>query len=243
MKARNTWFNMDNLKKYNHIFFDLDNTLWDFETNSSEALRIIFEEENLAQAGISSFEEFQIYYKPINDRYWARYHHGAATKEQVRVNRFRDTLLEFDIDNPHLAERMASKYLEISPRMTALFPDALDVLAYLQKKYALHLITNGFAEVQWVKVEQAGLRPFFEHIIISEEVGTQKPNKEIFELAVTRASANKSECLMIGDNFKTDILGAKNAGLDQVFFNPGKERVKESVTYVITSLKELKQIL
>ncbi len=231
------------MNKYKHVFFDLDHTLWDFETNSKQALTKIFEDNGLIEKGVSSFGKFHHKYQPINDRYWARYHNGFATKEQVRVGRFYDTLKEFGIDNRALAEIMATAYVELSPKMTALFPDAVEVLKYLQVKYKMHLITNGFAEVQWIKIEQSGLRPFFEHIIISEEVGTQKPDKAIFEIAMQRSGANTDDCIMVGDNYNTDIVGAKNAGIDQVFFNPGKNRKREPVTYEIIELKELKDIL
>ncbi|MDB5283189.1 MAG: noncanonical pyrimidine nucleotidase, YjjG family [Bacteroidota bacterium] len=230
--------------KYKHIFFDLDHTLWDFETNSRRALMQIFDENDLGGKGIPSFEKFHEKYVPINDRYWARYHHGIVSKEQVRHGRFNDTLKAFKIDDTALAEVMAESYVTLSPRNTALFPDAMDVLKYLQeKKYKMHLITNGFAEVQWIKIENSGLRPFFEHIIISEEVGTQKPDKQIFDLAMGRAFTHAEECIMIGDNYNTDIVGAKNAGMDQVFFNPNKNRKREAVTYEITTLTELKGIL
>ena len=205
------------MKTYKHIFFDLDHTLWDFEANSKKALQQIFEEQNLGEKGIPSFESFHAKYLPINDRYWARYHHGFVPKEKLRVGRFHDTLKEFNVDDEVLAEAIAASYLSISPKMTALFADAMEVLKYLQDKYALHLITNGFAEVQWLKIEHSGLKPFFEHIIISEEVGTQKPAKEIFEIAMERAKTNADECIMIGDNFNTDIVGARNAGMDQIF--------------------------
>ena len=232
------------MTKYKHIFFDLDHTLWDFETNSRKALERIFEEEKLAERGVISFESFHRRYQPINDRYWARYHNQIVTKEQLRVGRFYDTLKEFGVEDPVLAETMAQNYLDISPTMTGLFADAVEVLKYLQdKKYKLHLITNGFAEAQWKKIENSGLKPFFEHIIISEEVGTQKPDKAIFEIAMTRANTFAAECVMIGDNYNTDIVGAKNAGLDQVFFNPKKNRKREPVTYEISTLIELKDIL
>jgi putative hydrolase of the HAD superfamily len=230
------------MKSYKHIFFDLDHTLWDFETNSKQALAEIFETEKLAEMGIT-LQGFHFKYRPINDRYWARYHNKLATKEQVRLGRFADTLAELGILDEALAERMAKSYIDLSPRMTALFPDAVEVLKYLQSKYALHLITNGFAEVQWIKIENSGLKPFFEHIIISEEVGTQKPDKAIFEILIKRVSSHADECIMIGDNFKTDILGAKNAGIDQVYFNPKNERVREEVTYVVSALNQLKEIL
>ena len=133
------------MRTYKHIFFDFDHTLWDFETNSKQALQQIFDENDLASKGVPSFEKFYKKYVPINDRYWARYHHGISSKEQVRHGRFHDTLLEFKINDRELAEKMAHSYITNSPRMTALFPDAMEVLRYLQKKYKLHLITNGFA--------------------------------------------------------------------------------------------------
>lgn len=230
-------------QKYKHVFFDLDHTLWDFEVNSRKALVQIFEENKLAEKGIPHFENFHARYVHINDKYWARYHNNLVSKEQLRIGRFYDSLREFGAQDASLAETMAQRYLELSPKMTALFPGAIDVLKYLQKKYALHLITNGFAEVQWIKVENSGLKPFFEHIIISEEVGTQKPDKEIFEIAMNRAFTHADECIMIGDNYNTDIVGARNAGIDQIFFNPKKNRKREPVTFEITTLTELYDIL
>jgi putative hydrolase of the HAD superfamily len=229
--------------KYKHIFFDLDHTLWDFETNSKQALQQIYKEQNLIEKGIPVFDNFYNRYVPINDRYWARYHNQIVSKEKLRHGRFYDTLKEFGINDEALAETMAQSYLDLSPKMTSLFADAVDVLKYLQSKYTIHLITNGFAEVQWIKIENSGLKPFFEHIIISEEVGTQKPDKAIFEIAMERAKTNAAESIMIGDNYNTDIVGARNAGMDQIFFNPKKNRKREPVTFEITTLIELKEIL
>jgi putative hydrolase of the HAD superfamily len=230
-------------KKYKHIFFDLDHTLWDFETNSKLALERIYEEEKLGEKGVPSFEVFHKRYLPINDRYWAHYHNRIVTKEQLRIGRFSETLSEWGIKDDHTANRVANSYIAISPKMTALFPDTIDVLKYLKQKYTLHLITNGFAEVQGIKIEQSGLKPFFQEIIISEEVGTQKPDKAIFELAMDRAFTHADECLMVGDNYSTDIAGARRAGIDQVFFNPKRNRKKVQVTYEIASLAELKDFL
>ncbi len=231
------------MKIYKHIFFDLDHTLWDFETNSKQALFQIYSEQKLIERGVPVFDNFYNRYVPINDRYWARYHNQIVSKEKLRLGRFYDTLKEFGIIDEALAETMAQSYLDLSPRMTALFADAVDVLKYLQSKYTLHLITNGFAEVQWIKIENSGLKPFFEHIIVSEEVGTQKPDKAIFEIAMERAKTNAAESIMIGDNYNTDIVGARNAGMDQIFFNPKKNRKREPVTFEITTLVELKEIL
>lgn len=230
-------------KTYHHIFFDLDHTLWDFETNSRLALLHIYETEQLASRNIPSFDNFHHRYRMINDRYWARYHNNLVSKAKLRHGRFYDTLSEFGVKDEDLAERMAQSYIDLSPRMTALFPDALEVLQYLQKKYPLHLITNGFAEVQWVKLEHSGLKPFFEHIIISEEVGTQKPDKKIFEIAMQRAGTTAANCLMIGDNMNTDIAGARDAGIDQVFFNPHRKVTRDKATFEINELKQLMDMI
>jgi putative hydrolase of the HAD superfamily len=230
-------------KTYKHIFFDLDHTLWDFETNSKLALERIYEEEKLGEKGVPSFEIFHKRYIPINDKHWAHYHNRIITKEQLRIGRFSATLSEWGIKDDETLSRIANSYTTISPKMTALFPNTLEVLKYLQAKYSLHLITNGFAEVQGIKIEGSGLKPFFKNIIISEEVGTQKPEKEIFEVAMNRAFTHAEECLMVGDNYTTDIAGARRAGIDQVFFNPKRTRRKVQVTYEIGSLIELKGIL
>lgn len=231
------------MKEYRHIFFDLDHTLWDFDTNSVIALQTIYEQEGLQNKGVADFSHFHKTYKSINDRYWARYHHAEVSKEQLRIGRFSDTLEVYGIHDTDLSERMADAYIQISPHMTALFDGAIDLLKYLQEKYSLHIITNGFAEVQWIKLEKSGLRPFFEHIIISEEVGTQKPDKEIFEVALSKAGTKADECIMIGDNYMTDIVGAKAAGLDQIYFNPLRRKRNGPVTYEVHELGRIKEIL
>lgn len=231
------------MKQYKHIFFDLDHTLWDFETNSKLTLEKIFADAKLLELGVASFDKFHDRYLPINNQYWARYHKGIVNKSQLRIGRFRDTLLDFGINNDDLAEQMAQDYLTHSPRQTALFPYAIEVLQYLCSKYKVHIITNGFAEVQRVKIESSGLSQYFDKVIISEEVNTQKPDVKIFEHTIEAAGAVKDECVMIGDNLSTDIAGARNAGIDQIYFNPYKESHREKVTYEISSLIQLKDIL
>ncbi|MCS6933981.1 MAG: YjjG family noncanonical pyrimidine nucleotidase [Chitinophagales bacterium] len=231
------------MKKYHHIFFDLDNTLWDFDTNSARALQMIFEGEQLHTKGIPSLDDFRRRYKAINDRYWVQYHHGLIPKEEVRIGRFEDTLKAFGIDDRKMAERMAERYVCISPQMTALFPGAAETLQYLSSKYSVHLITNGFADVQRVKIKNCGLAGYFGEIIISEEVGTQKPDPEIFRIALNRVAATPEICLMIGDNMHTDIAGAKAAGMDQALFNPLKKFHREKATYIIHCLEELREFL
>lgn len=230
-------------KKYKHLFFDLDHTLWDFDTNSQIVLREIYAEYDLGKYGIASYEAFHDMYLPINSQYWARYHHGLLTKDQLRIGRFVETLRRFRVDDIALATAISTHYTERSPYQTTLFPEAKETLDYLYTKYDLHIITNGFEEIQDVKIRQSGLDHYFKHIFISEIVGHQKPQPQIFLHAMEVAGASVSESLMIGDNMQTDIAGAKAVGMDQVFFNPHLNKTREKATYEIAELKQLRDLL
>lgn len=181
-------------------------------------------------------------YKSINEKMWDDYEKGKISKEYLRTKRYYKTLLSFGINDKKLSETIGEFYVRESPKKTNLFPDAIETLHYLGEKYKMHIITNGFVEVQYLKLKNSGLREYFEKIIISEEVGSNKPEKKIFRYALTSAGAKKQESIMIGDNLGTDILGARNSGLDQCFFNPEKKEHGENVTYEISSLIELKGI-
>lgn len=233
----------DTPSKYKHLFFDLDHTLWDFEANSRATLSELFDELGLRERGIPSFEVFHETYLPINSQYWARYHHKLMPKEELRVGRFLETLRRFKVDDEALAELMAQQYLDRSPYKTAIFPDALEVLTYLSAKYTMHIITNGFSEVQDIKIRESKLEVYFRHIFVSENVGHQKPQPEIFLHAMEVTGAKVEESLMIGDNMATDIMGAKAVGMDQVFFNPLGKKTRDKATYEIAALAELKNFL
>lgn len=230
-------------KIYKHLFFDLDHTLWDFDTNSQVVLREIYTEFELGQYGIPSYEAFHAAYLPVNSQYWAQYHHGLLTKEQLRVGRFVETLRRLKVENITLARAISLHYTDRSPFQTALFPDAIDTLEYLAAKYKMYIITNGFEEIQVVKINRSGLEKYFVHIFISEKIGHQKPDKRIFEYAMQVAGALPDESLMIGDNMQTDIAGAKKVGMDQVFFNPNNQKTRDKATYQIEALSQLKSLL
>jgi len=142
-----------------------------------------------------------------------------------------------------MAELIADEFVELSPLQTQLIPYTKEILTYLKPKYDLHIITNGFVEVQYIKLEKSGLRPYFKGIFVSEEIGYQKPDNNFFDCVVNGCGANKKECLVIGDNLEVDILGAKDYGLDQIYFNPEQTPHKEVVFKEITSLAELKDFL
>jgi putative hydrolase of the HAD superfamily len=230
-------------KQYRHIFFDLDHTLWDFDTNSQVVLREIFEQFDLVKYGVPDFERFHAAYLPINSQYWARYHHKQISREQLRIGRFADTLRKFNVEDIALATAISTHYIKRSPYQTALFPDAMEVLEYLSARYQLHIITNGFEEVQHIKIRNSGLETYFRHVFISEVVGHQKPQVEIFLHAMQVAGATPADSLMIGDNMQTDIAGARAAGMDQVFFNPAHTKTRDKATYEIASLSELRILL
>lgn len=231
------------MKKIKAVFFDLDHTLWDFDRNSEEAIQELAENLNLKEKGVPGLEEFMTVYRKINHEMWEAYHRHHITKEELRTGRFSRALEKFGISDPVLSEKMASGYLEISPHKTNLFPGAIEVLNYLKDKYRLHIITNGFMEVQHIKIKKSGLDHFFEGIHISEEIGFKKPEPEIFHHAVTQAGTIPDCCIMIGDNLETDIQGARNAGLHPVWFNPGKEKTFKTELKQINNLHEIKNIL
>jgi putative hydrolase of the HAD superfamily len=230
-------------RKYKHLFFDLDHTLWDFDTNSQVVLHRLYDELKLQEYGIPSYEAFHKIYLSVNSQYWAKFHHGLLTKDQLRIGRFVETLRRFRIDDIPLATTLSTHYTDRSPFQTALFPGAIETLEYLAGKYEMHIITNGFEEIQGIKLKQSQLEPHFKHIFISEKVGYQKPQKEIFLHAMEITGASVDESLMIGDNMQTDIAGARSVDMDQVFFNPTGQKTRENATYEITELKQLRNIL
>ncbi len=221
-----------------HLFFDLDHTLWDFDKNSAEAYNILLSEINFP----GDFETFHRIYEPINSKYWNDYAAGKVNKEQVRNNRLKETLKYFDIHIQETeAKRLAGKYLELLAQGRKLFDGTLEMLACLKKHYRLHLITNGFAEVQETKILNSGLKDFFETFTITERLGVLKPHPRVFLHALRQAGAFAHESVMIGDSWKSDIIGALNVGMHAVFFDPlDRMQVPLPTVKKIKSLRELK---
>ena len=229
--------------RYRHLFFDLDHTLWDFDSNSREALEDIYHSLFLAEAGINDFDLFHKFYLGHNERLWDRYRKGLMKVDDLRWKRMSMTLLEFKIGNDELARKMGNEFLEILPTKKTLFPYAFELLVYLtEKKYKLHLITNGFEKTQHHKLKTAGIDHFFEEVITSEGSNSLKPNPEIFEYALLKTGAGKMESIMIGDAPDVDILGAREAGMDQVYVNHTGNEEPVNATYTVHSLKELMHI-
>ena len=240
--------NLQPVMKYKHLFFDLDHTLWDFEANARFTLSSLYEEMQLREKGVNDFELFYTNYLAHNDKLWERYRKGFIKQDELRVKRMWLSLLDFKLDVNDLAYEMNRRFLELLPTRTMLFPHTKEILNYLrEKEYSLHLITNGFEKTQHSKLKYSGLDIYFKEVITSEGSNSLKPNREIFEFAFQKTGASPHESIMIGDTIEVDILGAYNAGIDQVHVNhltsePIPVMENKLPTYTIFSLKELENI-
>jgi len=230
-------------KNIKYIFFDLDYTLWDFEKNSKETLTEIIDNYTESRDFTFTSEEFYSVYRVVNDRYWELYRNNLVSKEDLRINRFKDSLLEFGVDDLDLASDITEEYISKSPEKTNLFPYAKEVLEYLKSKYKLYLITNGFDEVQYRKIKASKLDEYFEHMITSEAVGVRKPDPLIFEYSLDVAKASAHESLMIGDSYEADVLGALNSKMRAIYFNHNNASENYENVKTIHSLSELSEIL
>ena len=222
-----------------HIFFDLDHTLWDFEKNSALAFEHIFRKHNIAVSHAGFIEV----YVPINARYWKLYRDEKITQQELRYGRLKEAfdVLNYDIDD-ELLQMLAFEYVNLLPHFNHLYEGALEILEYLKPKYSLHIITNGFHEVQAGKLKNSNIEHYFATITNSEMAGCKKPNPTIFEFALKSANADKCSSVMIGDCIEADVQGALNCGLDAIYFNEYRLDTDESIVQV-NHLLELKNLL
>ncbi|KAA3642470.1 MAG: noncanonical pyrimidine nucleotidase, YjjG family [Bacteroidetes bacterium] len=230
------------LKKYKHLFFDLDRTLWDFERNSTETITDLLESLDLKNKNIGNAHDFLNVYKSKNQELWLAYRQGKISKDKLRQERFHQAFLHFELNDPELALHFNDKYVEICSSKPHLLPNAKEVLRYLDEHYMMHIITNGFVEAQYVKIKNTGLENYFKQVVVSDGLGYRKPDKRIFHHAMKLAGASQKDSLMIGDDYDADIVGARAIGIDQVYFKPMHEKPKEA-TFEITDLKELLEFL
>ncbi len=221
------------------VFFDLDHTLWDFDKNSALAFERVFQKYKIDLPVTDFLKE----YEPINLIYWKKYREETVTKEQLRRGRLTETFDLFNIKFPlETIDILATCYIEELPIDNHLFEDTIEILEYLSKKYNLHIITNGFEEVQHLKLNNSDIKKYFASITTSEEVGLKKPNPVIFKTALLKASTVPQKSIMIGDSFEADIIGAENVGMRTLFFNYRNEIVTE--TYIaVNKLSEIKRHL
>lgn len=230
-------------KTYKHIFFDLDHTLWDFTSNSRKTLAVLFTEFGLERLGIPDFDTFMSHYEKVNEALWVKYRAGQIDKPTLRNGRFPKAFEKWGIVNDRLSREINERYLQDGPRQSGLMPNSIEVLEYLTRRYGIHLITNGFKEVQATKLRSSGLEGRFETITTSEEVGVLKPNIRVFEHAMRLANSLPEQSVYVGDHYETDVVGSRNAGIDQVFFNPNEHESPGDATFEIRDLAELRNFL
>jgi len=243
------------MKKYKTILWDLDGTLWDLNGNTTIALKQLFQRYESSNFQNTSQEEFLKCYPKHNERVWALYREGKIAKEELRNKRFivlfDEVNAKYDLD---FVELFATEFLAICPRLPHLIEGAREILELSKDKYTQVILTNGFIEVQGFKMAAAEIEHYFSTVVYSEEAGVRKPHQAIFDLALQRANCTAEEALMIGDDWDADILGARNAGIDQVFFTATEKRLAElhdgkSVrhnyvpTFTIDTLDELKNFI
>ncbi len=221
-----------------HIFFDLDHTLWDFDKNSEKAFGVIFN-EMLPELNVSKFVEV---YAPINQACWKLYQNNVITHHELRYKRLKQSFEALDVEvSDDLIDKISDDYIEHLPNSNHLFEGCVETLEYLHGKYKLHIITNGFAEVQFKKLNNSGIYHYFDTVTNSEMAGVKKPHSGIFDHALSKAEALKKESVMIGDCLDADVGGAINFGIEAIFFNSNETEVEKHIKQ-ITNLVELKKI-
>lgn len=220
------------MKDKKHLFFDLDRTLWDFDTNSREALQELFDEKKLTHE-VGEFDHFLSVYQKVNEQCWGYYRMGSLKKEILRVKRFKDTFIELGYHNDSIVRFFSDEYVKRSPNKKNLLPGTSKVLEYLAGKgYVLHIITNGFKEIQHLKLKNSSIDIYFDTVLCSEETGAKKPHPKVFLTALEMAKTQAENSVMIGDDWEADVMGGKKSGLHPLWFNPEKiEKKDDSVDH------------
>ena len=234
------------MKPYKAIFLDWDDTIGDWENAARRALEDIYSTYHLDQL-YASFEDYLDAYHRYNLKLWGLYGNHEISKEYLQFERFYRPLMvsaEPTINGrskEEVAREIGGVFLQLTNKYFSLLPDADRVVRYLAEKYPLTIISNGFREVQYYKFEHSGLQSCFAHTLISDEIGNGKPLPEIFRIALERNGVKADEAIMIGDSYSSDIAGAKNAGIDQIWLHQGE--TAETATYIIPRLADVLNIL
>ncbi len=231
------------MKAYKHLLFDLDHTLWDFDTNARETLNDLYHKHDINALGVPEVDDFINVYTEINHQLWRDYHNQVITKDTLRLERFKQTFQHFGVAESYIPPSFYDEYVSDCSNKTNLFAHTHEVLSALKTKFVLHIVTNGFKESSLTKINNTGIAKYFSEVFISEEIGLYKPDIALFNHILTTINATSAECIMIGDSLEADIMGAKNAGIDQVFFNTRNEKAEFEITHEINSLDKLLEVL
>ena len=234
------------VKRYDVLFIDLDDTLYDFSANSLDAYREVY-----ALMGYDRwFDGFDHYYRIYwerNRQLWVLYGDGKITKDELNAERYAHPLRVVGVpDADAVGARFWAEAMERLPLGAKLMPHAREVLEYLKPRYRIYILSNGFAELQARKMQSAGIGGYFDGVVLSEDIGVNKPHRAIFEHALSVAGVTADRALMIGDNYEVDIKGAQGVGIDQVYYNVAGTPIgdgESAPTHVISSLLELKEIV
>lgn len=228
---------------YKNLFIDLDDTLWDIHQNGRECLEEIYHDYGYKEF-FPTFEHYYNIYMPNNNYLWGLYRQGAINKEKLIVERFLVPVREFGINDPEYAKNISADFLDRTTRKTRLIDGSIELLEYLKPKYRMFILSNGFREVQYKKIENSGLKPYFDRIILSEDANINKPHPDMFTYALKNTNSRRNQTIMIGDSWDADIVGARNSGIKQIWFNPGRAKPDKFLpTYTVYSLLEIKDIL
>ncbi|MCE5206107.1 MAG: YjjG family noncanonical pyrimidine nucleotidase [Porphyromonadaceae bacterium] len=228
---------------YRNLFIDLDDTLWDIHLNGRECLEEIYHEYGYAKY-YPTFSDYYEVYMPSNLRLWAMYRQGEIRKEELVVERFLAPVRTFGIDDPEYGRKLNNDFLNRTTLKTRLIEGTLELLDYLKPRYRMHILSNGFREVQYKKIENSGLKPYFDKIILSEDAGANKPHPDMFTYALKNTNSRRDQTIMIGDSWDADMVGAYQSHIAQIWFNPAAELPDGfEPTYTVQTLAEIKDIL
>lgn len=230
--------------KYTTIFFDLDDTLIDTALNSKQVLEEVYMDYSIHKY-YSAFDDFYKKYQSINLHLWDQYEQNLISKEELKKGRFEQSLRDFTSISTEQSMEMNNDFMGRVSNKKNIIEGVETILDYLQPKYLLYIISNGFLEVQDKKIKNAGLDSYFKGVFLSDHVGKNKPHPLIFNHALKEANTTSTDCIMIGDNINTDIIGAKNLGIDQIWFNPKdmKDAGNIAPTYTVKTLHDIRTIL
>jgi putative hydrolase of the HAD superfamily len=232
------------MKNIRHIFFDLDNTLWDHRKNAYLTIRELFSQQKIGEKYSIDFELFHDAYHEINEKLWEQIRDGEIDKEYLRKYRFYNTFLRFGVDDQVLSDYFEHHFLDEILKYNELVPGAADLLDYLEgKDYKMHIISNGFQEVTERKCVLSGIADYFETITSADSVGVRKPRPEIFQHSLDLARAEKAESILIGDDWIADVKGAQRFGIDVIFFDVYNDDPQEADLKVIQHLSQIKDYL
>lgn len=226
--------------KITDIFFDLDHTLWDFEKNSALTFEKILPKNNIH----IDTKAFIAAYVPINIEYWKLFRDDRISKQEMRYGRLSDAFATLNLKfDDEILDTLSNDYIQFLPTFNHLHDGAIELLTYLKPKYNLHIITNGFQDLQNYKLDKSNLTPYFKTVTNSESAGVKKPNPIIFEHALQLANADRTSSLMIGDCLDADVKGAMNCGMKAILFNETTQLIEDDRILQVNHLLELKKIL